>query len=105
MQALFKLDTNKMFQVSMDGPISLKFLEKLQKDHLENEQHELSNIGRCGLQTIHGVFKTRAESATWNIRKTLHGSYQVLHDSPAHRDNFETIIASDIYPFNFCATQ
>ena len=38
MQALFKLDTNKMFQVSMDGPIvNLKFLEKLQKDRLENE--------------------------------------------------------------------
>ena len=37
-QGLFKLDTNKMFQVSMDGPIvKLKFLEKLQKDRLENE--------------------------------------------------------------------
>ena len=34
-----------MFQVSMDGSIvNLKFLEKLQKDHLENEQHELINI-------------------------------------------------------------
>ena len=32
MQALFKLDTSKMFQISMDGPIvNLKFLEKLRK--------------------------------------------------------------------------
>ena len=32
MQALFKLDTNKMFQMSMDGPIvNLKLLEKLIK--------------------------------------------------------------------------
>ena len=30
-KALFKLGTNKMFQVSIDGPIvNLKFLEKLQ---------------------------------------------------------------------------
>ena len=50
MQALFKLDTNKMFQVSMDGPIvNLKFLEKLQKDFIENEQHELINIGSSGI--------------------------------------------------------
>ena len=95
-----------MFQVSMDGPIvNFKFLEKLRKDRLENEQHELVNIGTCGLHTIHGAFKTGAESASWNIRKTLHGSYQILHDSPAHRDDSETIAASDIYPFSFCATR
>ena len=106
MQALFKLDTNKMFQVSMDGPIvNLKFLEKLEKDRLENEQHELINIGSYGLHTIHEAFKTGAESTSWNIRKTLHGSYQILHDSPARRDDLETITASDMYPFNFCATQ
>ena len=58
MQALFKLDTNKMFQVSMDGPIvNLKFIKKLQKDRLENEQHELINMGSCGLHTIHGAFR------------------------------------------------
>ena len=99
-QELFKLDTNKMFQVSMDGPtVNLKFLEKLQKDRLENEQQ-----GSCGLHTIHGAVKTGAESKSWNIRKTLHGSYQILHDSPARRDDFKIITASDIYPFNFCAT-
>ena len=54
-----------MFKVSMDGPIAnLKFLEKLQKDRLENEQHELINIGRCELHTIHGAFKTGAESTS-----------------------------------------
>ena len=104
-QALLKLDTNKMLQVSTDGPFAnLKFFEKLQKDHLENEQHELINIGGCGLHTIHGAFKTGAESTSWNIRKRLHGSYQILHDSPAPRDDFETITASNIYSFNFCAT-
>ena len=105
-QALFKLDTNKTFQVSIDEPIvNLKFLEKLKRDRLENEQHELINIGSCGLHTIHGAFKTGAESTSWNTRKTLHGSYQILHDSPARKDDFETIAASDIYPFIFCTTR
>ena len=102
MQALFKLDNNKIFQVSMDGPIvNLRLLKK----RLENEQCELINTGSCGLHRIHGAFKTGAESTSWNIRKTLHGSYQILHDSPAHRDDSETIAASDIYPFSFCATR
>ena len=106
-QAPYKLDTNKMFQVSMDGPIvNLKSLKKLQKDRLESEQHELINMGSCGLHTIHGAFKTGAESISWKIRKTLHGSYQILHDSPARRDDFKTITtSSDIYPFNFCASR
>ena len=70
-----------MFQVSMDGPIvNLKFLKKLQKDHLENEQHELINIGSSRLHTIHSAFKNGAESSSWNIRKTFHSSYQILHD-------------------------
>ena len=70
-----------MFQVSMDGPIvNLKFLKKLQKDHLENEQHELINIGSCRLHTIHSAVKNGAESSSWNIRKTFHSSYQILHD-------------------------
>ena len=64
-QALFKLDTNKMFQVSMDGPnVNLRSLEKLQKDCLENEQYELVNVRSCRLHTIHGAFKTGAESTS-----------------------------------------
>ena len=86
-----------MFQVSRGGPIvNLKCLEKLQKDCLENEQHELINIRSFGLHAIHGAFKTGAEPTSWNIRKILHCSYQILHDSPARRDYFETITASDI---------
>ena len=91
-QALFKLDTNKMFQISMDWLTNFQpqIFEKLQKDRLENEQHELINIGSCGLHTIHSAFKTWAESTSWSIRKAWNGSYQILHDSPAGRDDFET---------------
>ena len=65
--AILKLDSNKIFQISMDGPsVNLKFLEKVQKDRKENEQPELVNIGSCGLHPLHGAFKCGVESTGWN---------------------------------------
>ncbi|XP_057299676.1 uncharacterized protein LOC130630266 [Hydractinia symbiolongicarpus] len=105
-KTLGKLDPNKMFQVSMDGPsVNFKFLEKVQKDRLDNEQHQLIDIGSCGLHTIHGAFKNAAVSTEWNIKKILHGSYQILHDTPARRDDYESVTSSNVYPLNFCATR
>ena len=104
--AIMKLNSNKIYQISMDRPsVNLKFLEKVQKDRRDNEQHELINIGSCGLHTIHGAFKGGAESTGWNLKQTLHGSYQVLHDSPARRDDYHTLTGSNVYPMHFCATR
>ena len=89
----------------MDGPsVNLKFLEKVQKDRKANEQPELINIGSCGLHTLHGAFKRGVESTGWNLKQTLHGSYQILHASPARRGDHQTVTGSDVYPRNFCAT-
>jgi len=56
------LNENKIFQISMDGPnVNLKFLETVQSERAQNEQHQLIDIGSCGLHTIHGAFKTGAE--------------------------------------------
>ena len=82
MQALFKLDTNKMFQVSMDGPIvNLKFLEKLQKDFIENEQHELINIGSSGI--IESMVLLRLElnlqAGTSEKNYMVHIRYYMIH--------------------------
>ena len=50
-------------KISMDGPnINLKFLNYIAKDCVANEQHELIFIGACGLDVIHGAFRTGAES-------------------------------------------
>ena len=52
-------DSNKLFQISMDGPnVNLKFYKAVVTERIENEQHQLTNIGSCRLHTIHGAFKT-----------------------------------------------
>ena len=43
----------------MAGPnVNLEFLELIQEDQNENEQHQLIDIGSCGLHKIHNAFKT-----------------------------------------------
>lgn len=81
--------------------LNLKFTDEIKQDHIENEQHELIFIGTCGLHTIHGAFKTGAESTHWNIKKTLKGASQVLHDSPARCKDYLSVTGSDVFPLNF----
>ena len=43
----------------MDGPdVNLKFYEAVVIERNENEQHQLINIGSCGLHAIDGLFQT-----------------------------------------------
>ena len=54
----------------MDGPnVNLKFYEAVVTERNENEQHQLINIGSCGLHTIHGAFKTGFEKSAWKIKR------------------------------------
>lgn len=39
------------------------------------------------------------------ITNMLQESYQILHDSPARRGNFESEFLSMVYPLKFCITQ
>ena len=88
----------------MDGPsINLRFLQKVQYDRVENEQPALINIGNCGLHTVDGAFKCGAQSTGWKLKEILSGSYQILHDSPARRDNYQSVTDSVIYPLKFYA--
>ena len=71
-----------MFQVSMDGPIvNLKFLEKLQKDFIENEQHELINVGSSGI--IESMVLLRLElnlqAGTSEKNYMVHIRYYMIH--------------------------
>ena len=48
----------------MDGPnVNLKFYEAVATERIENEQHQLINIGSCELHTIHGACKTGFEKS------------------------------------------
>ena len=89
----------------MDGPtIDLKFYEAVVTERNENEQHQLINIGSCGLHTIHGAFKTGFEKSAWKIKKILKGAYYVFHDSPAKREDYTTKTGSTQFPQYFCGT-
>ena len=73
-----QLDVNKLIQISLDGPsVNHKFLEEVSKKRKGDEQHQLINIGTCGLHTIHGAFKTGAKNVKLNIKQTSKGAWQV----------------------------
>ena len=90
----------------MGGPnINLKFLNDIAKDRVANEQHELIFIGTCGLHVIHEAFKTGAESIDWKMKKMLKAAFQILHDSPARREDYKSTTGCDLHPLHFCATR
>ena len=90
----------------MDSPsVNLKFLQKVQGDRAENKQPALIDIGSCGLHTLHGAFICGAQSTGWKLKEILGGSYQILYDSPARRDDYQSVTDSVIYPLKFCATR
>ena len=93
---------NKLIQISLDGPsVNHKFLEEVSKKRKGDEQHQLINIGTCGLHTIHGAFKTGAKNVKLNIKQTSKGASK----SPARRDNFASLTGTKVYPVYFCATR
>ena len=46
-----------------------------------------------------------AQSTNWELKRTLKGSYQVFHDTPARREDFVTVTNTDRYPLSFGDTQ
>ena len=65
----------------------------------------LIDIAMCGIHIVNGAFKTGAESTSWDLKGVLKGSYQLLHDTPARRDDYTSINGSGTYPLSFCATR
>ena len=97
---------SKLIQISMDGPaVNWKFYEVLQQDRKEKGYPQLINIGSCGLHTIHGGFKTGAEKTDWNLKGVMKAAFTILHDSPARREDYESVTGSQTYPLPFCATR
>ena len=96
----------KMFQISMHGiSTNSMFLDDLNKDRKYSEMPELTNIGSCSLHVIHGAFETAIQSTTWNIKKSLKGCSQSLHESPARRQNYETVTGATKYSIFFYAAR
>ena len=68
-------DLSKMIQVSMDGPVNLKFLEVLKKSREESVLPKVIDIGSCNLHLVHGAFKTGVKSTGWNIKSLMKGAW------------------------------
>ena len=82
--------------------VNHKYFEALENYRAECELPKLINIGSCSLHIIHGAFQTGAEKSSWNLKKTLRGIWQILHDSPARREDYEAVTGSTTYPLSFC---
>ena len=91
----------------MDDPlVNLKFLQGLVKHREELEiEEKMIDIGTCELHVVHGAFKCGIERTDWNIKETLKGSHQLLHDTPARRVDYVSVTQSSEYPLFFCATR
>ena len=80
-KSLAGLDFSKIIQISVDGPsVNWCSYGEVVKNREEMELHQLINIGSCGLDVIHGSFKTGIEVTDWNIRplqKVLFKSYTI----------------------------
>ena len=103
-----ELDHLKLSQIPMDGPsVNLKFYNEIVQNRQaqENMAHSLIDIGSCSLHIVHGSFKTSAEKTGWNLKALLKGLFQILHDTLAKREDYETVTGSNKYPLFFCATR
>ena len=95
-----------MLQVPMDGPaINSKFFDALINYRSKCELPQLINIGSCSLHTVHGALKTAVESTFWKVKQTLKGIWQILHESPARREDFESVTETNKCLFFFCSTR
>ena len=92
----------------MDGPnTNWKFIKSLKRYGLENEQHQLIYIyiGSCLLHIIHEAFKAGVGSTNWELKKVLKGTFTLLRDSPARRDDYVSLTRSNTFPLLFCVTR
>ena len=80
------LPSNKVYQVSMDGPnVNLKSYKEFSRLYKEENCYCLIDVGTCSLHTVHSSFRTGVEATGWNVKKVLKVAFHVLHNSPARR--------------------
>lgn len=77
-----------MAQNLMEGPVTnLILFESFKILHSQCELPKIIN-GRCGLHVVHGTFKSGTKDTSWELKETLKNNFNILHGSPAQRDDF-----------------
>ena len=100
------LDMKHMCHISVDRPsVNLKFYDVFKDTCLDGILHSLIDIGVCSLHVIHGAFRTGAEASGWKQKSTVKGSQKILHDSPAHREDYTNITGSVKFRYYFSGTR
>ena len=96
-------DPTHLYQISMDGAnVNMKFFEEFSQQHKERSFHSLINIGSCGLHIVYGSFSRGETKSGRSLKIFLKGFYYVLHNSPARREDYESVTGSNSYPLSFC---
>ena len=96
---------SSIVHLSVDGPLNHKFYRDL-KEYCEREKlPEMIKFGSCNLLIQHGAFKSGFESTDWEMKILLKSCYQILHGSPARRDDYISIARSTKFPLAFCSTR
>ena len=105
-EATESVNHNNVVHVSMDGPsVNHKFYRDLVLYRKNQNLPQLVDIGTCNLHNIHNAFKLGFQNTTWEMKNLLRASYQILHDSPARRDDFVSVTESSLFPLSFCGTR
>ena len=101
-----ELCKDKLVSLSMDRPnVNVKLLQVIQDYRKDKGSPHLLDIKTCGLHTRHESFKTGIEKSEWEMKSLMKASFNILHDSPAGRNDKESVTKSSKFPLLFCAVR
>ncbi|GBN02756.1 Kinesin-like protein unc-104 [Araneus ventricosus] len=101
----FSINSNKIIQISMDGPnVNHKFLKDLKMElEVTPQDPIILDIGSCGLHTIHCGFKHAIKATEWKVVDFLRALHYIFKDVPSHRADFTHLTGCEKFPKKFCA--
>ena len=90
----------------MDRPsVNVKLHQVVRDDRKDKGFSHLLDIGTCGLDILQESFKTGIEKSEWEMKSLMKASFSILHDSPARRNDYESVAKSSKFHLLFCAVR
>ena len=74
-----------------DHNFNIKFHQEFSAHFKESNTRSHIDIDSCSLHIIHRRFTTGAEKSGWKLRKVLKGAYHILHNTPARKEDYESL--------------
>ena len=65
----------------------------------------LINVGTCGLHVVHGALRRGTQKTKWDVDSILKALYKLFDESPAKREDYNTINGSNKFPLPFCGNR